>query len=517
VPNQLENSGRYTFGLTSAGQVYGFIIAAWTLCYIWRPLYLGFYSDDYVMFFVPEKFYDRSEWLSYELSIYSNRILCGLFSYVALAVFGTNPVLWQSFGAMLVLFESVLLFQLLQSLNTFQDNRLNSAVPALIACLSIVNPFSFGFTAWPTYMIASLSMIAFLLAAFAYFRGFIAASLALYAISCLILEAYYFQFVLFLGLSWIYQHGFSVKRTKLVRHLILFSLLQVSIIAYNRLVQGGVRKQLNVDFIITRVFNVIQNPQYWGDALIPFLIVLSFTVLLVRNVWKMRSRTVEPNQAAMLLVICCGVLNLFLYMAVGYSIRPFGIASKTTITISTLFMFMIFFVVQQYPRKAYWVVVTIGVCFVPLFIQQTRAWADSWSLQQEVVRGFPADVVAREGRGATVLAIVPNRADSVLVFEESGALGPALQVHYPELRHARVEFLTHKFGTFSATRTVYDGLQVTQVGRLSGHSQSNSVGEQGLLLWNYHDRSLRRVSRPFVLEEDVSGGRLNSISVEFIE
>ena len=501
----------------SLSSPYGVIILLWGLCYVWRPLYLGFYSDDYIVLFVPVTFHPSAEWWNYELNMYPNRILCGVFSYLAVLSLGVNPAAWQTFGAVVVLVESLLFLQILQRLNGLQATKLDAKVITLIACLWLINPFAFGFTAWPTYMIANLCVVAFQLATLAYLSGRVFASCALFAISCFILEAYYFQFILFLGLSWIYRDRLSVERGKVLRHLAAFSLIQVSFIVYNRLVQGGVRKSFNLDFVITRISNVIQNPQYWWEALIPFAIGLFFMILLVRSVHKIRSQGIEPNQAMMLLVCCCAALNLLLYLAVGYSLRPFGIASKTMIVISTLFLFMIFIVAHRFPRRAYGIVAVLGVCFVPLFAQQTKAWADSWSLQQEVVRGFPADVVAREGREATVLAIAPNRVDSVLVFEEPWALGPALQVHYPVLRRARVEFLTHKFGTFSATRTVYDGLQVTQVGRLSGHSQSRSVGEQGLLLWSYYDRSLRRVSAPFVLEEDVSTIRLDSISTDLIQ
>lgn len=496
---------------------YSLIVLFWSLCYIWRPLYFGFYSDDYTVLFEPLKFHPASEWLDYYTNLYSNRILAGVFSYVLLGAFKVNPFLWQLYGATVVLAESLLFFKALQTLNALQTARLDRKIIALIACLWIINPFSFGFTAWPAHMVTGLCVVAFLLAFIAYFQERFLASFIFYSISCLTLEAYYFQFILFLGLSWIYQHRFSLKRTRLVHHLVVFSLLQLSFILYNRLIQNGTRKSFNPDFILTRVLGVLRNPMYWIEALIPLLIGAFFVALLIRNVRKMRNRSIEPHHAALLLLGFCALVNLLMYMSVGYSIRPFGIASKTTIAISALFIFIVFVLAQRFPRRARLALVIVILFFAPIFIRQTKDWADSWSLQQKVIHAFPAEVIAREGREKTLLAIVPNRVNSVLVFEESWALGPALRAHYSVLNEVKVEYITHKFGTFSATRTVYDGGQVTQVGRLSGHVYSGLENQNELLLWNYFDGTLRRVDHPFVLEEDLSSDYLSSISTVLIE
>lgn len=501
----------------SSFHLYGFIVLLWGICYIWRPFYLGFYSDDYNVFFEPLKFQPASEWLDYYANLYSNRILSGVFSYVFLSAFKTNPFLWQGFGAIVVLVESLLFFKSLQILNALQTARLDHKVLALISCLWIVNPFSFGFTAWPTYMVSSLCVVAFLLAFIAYFKKQVFVSLILYSVSCLTLEAYYFQYVLFLGLSWIYQHRFSLRHTRLIHHFIAFSLLQLAFILYNRLIQGGVRKGLNLDFIFTRVLGVLQNPTHWIEALIPLLIGVFFVVLLIRNMRKIRAGSIEPYHAALLLLGFCALVNLLLYMSVGYSIRPFGIASKTTITVSALFIFIVFFLGQSFPGRIHLVVIMLGISFIPIFIQQTIDWAESWSLQQKVIHAFPAEAVAKEGHGKTLLAIVPNRVNSVLVFEEPWALDPALRAHHPVLNEAKINFMPHKFGTFSATKTVYDGDQVTQVGRLSGHVLSGPKSQKEVLLWNYFDGTLRRVDSPFVLEEDLSTDRLNLISTALIK
>ncbi len=496
---------------------YSLIVLLWSICYIWRPLYLGFYSDDYTVLFEPFKFYPASEWLNYYVSLYSNRILAGVFSYALLGAFQVSPFLWQLFGAMVVLVESLLFFKALRILNGLQPARLECKVLALISCLWIINPFSFGFTAWPAHMVTGLCVVAFLLAFVAYFQERFLASFVLYSVSCLTLEAYYFQFVLFLGLSWIYQHKFSFKHTRLVRHLAVFSLLQLSFISYNRLIQNGTRKNFDPEFIFTRVLGVVRNPAYWIEALIPLLILVFFLVLLIRNLRKMRDRSIEPHHAALMLMGFCALVNLLMYMSVGYSIRPFGIASKTTIVVSALSIFMVFVLAQSFPQRARIILVIVMLFFAPIFIQQTKDWADSWSLQQKVIHAFPAEVIAREGRGKTLLAIVPNRVNSVLVFEEPWALGPALRAHYVFLKVSKVEYVTHKFGTFSAAKTVYDGGQISQVGRLSGHVSSGPENQNELLLWNYFDGSLRRVDRPFVLEEDLSLAYLNSISTVLIE
>lgn len=496
---------------------YSLIVLLWSICYIWRPLYLGFYSDDYTVLFEPFKLYPASGWLNYYVSLYSNRILAGVFSYVLLGTLQVNPFLWQLFGAMVVLAESLLFFKALRILNDLQPAKLDCKVIALISCLWIINPFSFGFTAWPAHMVTGLCVVAFLLAFIAYFQGRFLASFILYSVSCLTLEAYYFQFILFLGLSWVYQHKFVFRHTRLARHLAVFSLLQLSFISYNRLTQGGTTKNFNPEFIFTRVFGVVRNPVYWLEALIPFLILALFLALLIRNLPKIRDRSIEPHHVTLLLLSFCAFVNLLMYMSVGYSIRPFGIASKTTIVVSALSIFAVFILAQSFPNKARIIVIIAMLFFTPIFIQQTKDWADSWLLQQKVIHAFPAEVIAREGREKILLAIVPNRVNSVLVFEESWALGPALRAHYVVLREAKVEYVTHKFGTVSATRTVYDGAQIGQFGRFSGHVSLGLKHENGLLLWNYFDGSLRRVDRPFVLEEDLSLDYLNSISTILIE
>ena len=77
-----------------------------------------------------------------------------------------------------------------------------------------------------------------------------------------------------------------------------------------------------------------------------------------------------------------------------------------------------------------------------------KDWADSKSIQQEVLDAFPVDKVSNLHDGL-ILCLVPNYAGDVLIFEDTWSLNPAITTKYknidfvssgcPESRVSRIQ------------------------------------------------------------------------------
>jgi hypothetical protein len=66
---------------------------------------------------------------------------------------------------------------------------------------------------------------------------------------------------------------------KMLFPFIVFTAVQISIIFITQSITTGVRKSFDMEFIVTRIVSVINNPQYLFEAIVP-ITFLTISMLL---------------------------------------------------------------------------------------------------------------------------------------------------------------------------------------------------------------------------------------------
>ena len=140
-------------------------LGTWLTAFSWRPFFLGFYSDDYMIILEPIS-EGRSAQQLYEFytRLYANRPLSGLFMVGLVELCGNSPFAWQVVASLLCLLTGLLVWMVATRLNLIGTPMGEERI-AWLSSLWFILPTSLGFSSWPTY-VAHLPAAIFFLACF---------------------------------------------------------------------------------------------------------------------------------------------------------------------------------------------------------------------------------------------------------------------------------------------------------------------------------------------------------------
>jgi hypothetical protein len=466
----------------------------------WRPFLFGFYSDDYNIILEPvSSGYSAHELYEHLFVLFGNRPLSGVNAYILINVFGDSAFGWHSFA---VIISFLIAFLIIKICRIFNNNEINTKL-AIYASLWVLFPTNFGFLSWPVYFVHLPVVLWYLISFYFLIRNKeiiskdISRSLFFYALCIFTHESFYFQFIPMLGACVIYKQNFLKNRTYLKVGL-LFFLLQVLAIIFNRVASAGVRKDFDFDFIITRVTAVINNPEYLLQVSIPILSVIGVLFYLV-YLYKQRMTHKKNISNDQLMVANCMVgvfITICIYLSAGYAIRPFGLGSRTTMCFSVFGSLILFLIAKNLFNKKsnlrFVHFVFPAILFLSV-IYQGVYWADSKITQEEVLDAFPADKVSRLNN-SLILFLVPNFSGDVIVFEDTWSLTPAITIKYKELKNNNLQMLPHKNEGFRSshsklTKNTYESLAIR-----SGH-KSGIIEAESIYIWNFYTKKLYFVDR----------------------
>ncbi len=478
------------------------LLAAWFAAYAWRPFLLGFYSDDYLLILQPVSGdLSPSQLLDFQMRAFSNRPVSGLVAFVYVLLLQDHAFLWHAVSAVISLITGGLLWLILERLNRI-ENPLDHRQLAWLVAVWWLLPTSFGFMSWPIFLVHLPVMVFFLLSFLLLVTDprlawpSATAALLCYCLSLATHEGFYFQYLVpfALLLRWHAAIELSVKRWTL--WLSLFSLAQVSAIAFNRLATIGPRKPFDLDFILTRITSVIQNSRFLVDVLIPIAIVSVATLIVLRTIRRSRQRSGELNDGQAQILIFLGglVLSLVVYLGAGYSILPFGLESRSTMCVSIFTILLWFQLMKHEPRFLHYsktAAALILIILSGLTAVQGYHWHKSWQLQNEVMGLVPDQELTGLKKRTIVLCLVPNYHGPVSVFEDTWSLNPAVESHYPGLRESKLQFLPHKNTGFRAAGVSFIDGRLTYHPFYSGHKLPKYKAES-LYIWNYFAGQLWR-------------------------
>ena len=484
----------------------------------WRPYLFGFYSDDYNIILEPiSNAYSSHELINYLFNLYGNRPLSAINAYILITFLGDSAYSWHLFS---VLFSFIISFLILIICKIFNNNNLNIKL-AIYASLWIILPTSFGFLSWPTCFITLLPAVFWYLMSF-YFLirnqkiGFndLVLSLFFYTLCIFTYESFYFQFIPMIVTCMIYKKNFY-KNKLYLKVGSLFFLLQIVAIIYNRLILAGGRKNFDFDFIINRVIAVINNPEYLYHVSIPIFFIFCFscyTYYLYRQ-YKLSDKKLSNDQLMIINFMVGIFISICIYLSVGYSIRPFGLGSRTTLTFSVFISFIIFFIAKiQFANKEklQFIHFVFPILLLLSVFYEGKDWAASKSIQQEVLDAFPVDKVSNLHNGL-ILCLVPNYAGDVLIFEDTWSLNPAITTKYKNLTDNKLIFLPHKNDGFRSSHSNLSKYTHQYLTLRSGH-ESVMYKTENVYIWNYFTKKIYVVDKEITIE---AHSNLSSLVLDF--
>jgi hypothetical protein len=381
--------------------------------YVWRPLKLGFYSDDWLTFLHPEPGTLRA--LSDLLSLYQNRPVSGLLAWLAQLATDWDPARAQAVNVALLVISAIplgwLTYTLGRSLTGRHDARLWGASVAATAYL--VFPWTLGFSAWVTAAISAAPATFLFCLAACLLVGPNRDRLSTQVLATLLMggsfltyESFYGQFIFVLILAAVTTPVRKLNWVAL-RPALLLSIMNVACFAYNRLASGN-RKSFSDSWYQTFLYgyfhtvwpNFLRSVRGVGPIVVACLIVVlsSGLVLLARTIGPWR--TVLAVLAILSGIYAAGVL----YAMAGYGLITVGIFARVTVILScygALLLGLLGTASAARLDNERWLARSQIVASVALLTAfgiassyRLVAWAQSWDVQQEILLQFPHDAKA---------------------------------------------------------------------------------------------------------------------------
>jgi hypothetical protein len=401
-------------------------VLAVSLLYVWRPFKLGFYSDDWLVFLHPEPGSLRA-W-SDLISMYQNRPVSAVFAWLAQLAIDGDPARAQAVDMVLLIVAAIplgrLAYTLAGSLTERRDARFWGACVAVAAYLTF--PWTLGFSAWATAAAAAAPATFLFCLAACLLVGPNGERLSTQILACLLMaasflayEAFYGQFIFVLALAAV-MRPVRGSSWMLLRPALLLGIVNVACFIYNRLAEGN-RKSFSEYW-----YQTFMNGYYhyfWPHLLRSFrgtapiiaaclIVVLSFGLVLL-------ARTIGPLRTALaVLAILAGIWAAgLLYAVAGYGLATVGTFARVTVILScygALLLGLLGAASAARRDNESWLARAQIVASVALLAAFGGAsayrlvdWAQSWDVQQEVLRQLPHDMKSLVGSDIAYVYVGP--------------------------------------------------------------------------------------------------------------
>lgn len=414
------------------------ILVVWMLFHFWHTFVFGFYSDDwtYCTFAVNDTFASMN--LGERLSFYINGSQGR--PVLALAYFATsflitlhNPIYWQAISAIYVLFSAVFFWLFVNQLFKYYriDNHSEWADYATVFWL--VSPWLLGSFAWATVSPTLISMMFFTLSGYTLFKilneyktQFYIPAL-LFFLSCMTYEAFYFQFLVFLGLIWIrYKDNYRIMKIAN-----WFLVAQILPIIWNRasafIFTSSMHKSVNPYWLQTFLANIISLPyavfiSSYETVILILILVIYLSVLFVKAGKTIPKRDKYLGRVSAFIAVGI-IMSFFIYAVAGYTLWGLGTRGRTMLTAGLWIPIIFGFAFSNFQIRNILqnrlIHYTILILILLGYSQSKRSsdWALAWKIQRTVVAKIPEKDISQIKDNAVILVDVPFRLNSISLFD----------------------------------------------------------------------------------------------------
>jgi len=390
------------------------------LLYVWRPLKLGFYADDWMILLHPQPG-SLAAW-SDVLSLFQNRPVMGVVTWLAQAASGWDPAYAQVVNVLLMLVSAIgvgwLTFSLAGLLTAQHVARLWGAGLAAAAYLAF--PWTLGFSAWTTTAAGAAPAAFFFCIAARLLVEPGSERLPTQIIACLLMavsflayEAFYGQFIIVLALAAVLRPVRPLS-WMMLRPALLLLMTNIACFTYNRLAEGGGRKTFSAYWYQTFVNGYFHY--LWPNFLRSFrevapIIVACLIVVLGVGVALLAHNIGRSRAALVVLAVSAGFFGAGLFYAIGgYPLITVGIFARVTVVLSVYWaVFLGLLGAASAARQAHerWLgraQIAASVILVGAFgiasLYRLADWTQSWAVETNALRQFPGTGSAKAADGA---------------------------------------------------------------------------------------------------------------------
>ncbi len=477
----------------------------WVLLYAWRPLFFGFYHDDWALLLGC-----NGSILQEIYCVDTSRPGAPLLRWAVHEFIGTNPAAWQLVTTVSMLGAALTFMALIhRAIRAGGIAETRSAwVAAIAATFYLAFPWMLGI-AWVTAISPNIATICFTLAMYVWFARWpievrCLASAVFFCLSSLIYEAYWFAFVPFAILLWLRE---MLPRRDLMKLTASLAGMQLILIAFNRAIAAlgiGANKSFDLNWLHTLsgawppvvggLRDIYGIP---GRYIFVALLASLFAALGVRCDARRTLATLGP--------ICVGIAISFTLFAIsGYVVVLTGLFARTAMVLSWWLAVAAAFGaahVADLPKHARLLASTAGLALLLMFaggtLTQAHYWVSSWADQQDILAKLPRDkLLAAPGR-SLLLIEAPRPYDKVGAFNAWYDISAAIWMTEPDLaRHLAGTGIISSPIAIVSSGISYSRMTPTHVTVHSclTHDLLFEFDSGHILLWKYPNQSVEMIT-----------------------
>jgi hypothetical protein len=539
--------GAVSRAMGRSGATWLWPFAAWAIAYFPRPFVLGFVADDWTGLVFTTRTTRPWSWERWHYfgSLLLNRPLAAPLDFVLSSALGDSPAAWAISGVLVAMVVAVAVRLFLLELSRLLDAD-GTAAADLATAVWLLAPWSVGATAWAINIVQTLSAALFALSGARLLRGWsrgetpwIGPAL-LFALSCLVYESFYGQFVVFLGLGAVAGVHRRLGARAFWRPGIALLVVQAAVVWWNRfsprLTDALVSKSLDHGWYVGIAKNIALMPVafYQGTAGLFGLVAVLGGMLLVLTArgWRLAPEEVRSRSLAVLVLCALGAVGSVGVLAMaGYRLSGSGHHSRTAFGLSFWFAAMLVPLLvlaahagaaggRLYHLRRY----VAGLALAALAVANVARmaeWGRAWQLGRATVAAVPVGDLRGASAGAVVLYVGPWHVAGIVPVGERWAMSPAVWYAHPELRHLRFyaarDVVTRWDGATFEQRPTLVPRTLLLKARLRRASEADiaaylarlppELQEAAAELWVWNQRSRRaaRVAAPFEYRSAIPG------------
>jgi len=433
-------------------------VTVWLVLYSWRPFYLGFYHDDWIVFaFHHAQGPNFSEYLTW----LKNRIGFAVSLYCIISIWDGNPFTLHTLFAIGWGVSAVTMFLLVREIITLYGNK-NTIFPAAFAsALWLGMPWSMGYTAFLACSIISLPcVIGFMICAWSYLRytqgrkyWYVVVSGAALVFCFINYEAFYISFAGICAISvWLnWRHGTISWRRELIGSTILFSVQAFFIILAKIMTPKTL--MVNMELCINNLHaprTIFMNTM---KSVLPeklvLVLLLCLLVLCVASAWKdwKKNRTLWNTIFALVLltiVVISLLISTLPYSLAQYGLVDSGCSSRTTLSFSLWLCLGVGILIAAVCQQQSWLETTTKAVFcgfllvlVIATVECSRNWINVVAQQNAILTRMPMTEISKTSEKTVFILPTDRFLNKVEVFAAPWDISSAMIVRHPELAKSK--------------------------------------------------------------------------------
>lgn len=510
------------------------VFLLWLFVYSWRPLFLGFYHDDWSMLVESTNYgapfsLIRLKWF---MAGFTSRPFSGLLYYLFSSSFGRSPFIWQVGQAIIVLIAAIALRSFLKSLFKFLKIK-TIWILDLAVSLWLVFPWTMGTTAWPTSGTPLFSLIFFALAGKRLFSNLQKGKIPgfftnlLFLSSYLVYEAFYFQYLVLISFAFLIRLQKHFQWKLITIPLITLTLSQTAVIVWNRLSPRflpGFTKTFYKNWLALFLdsFRKLPKGLFKSAAelkiplkIIVLVLVVCFFIYFCKTLLKKGFTKSFLLISPIFLSLVGIILSVLIYSLAGYGIETIGLFSRTNlslsfwlaITIALFYGLMYENLPLLFKKIASLATISLLFCFISATFLRTQEWAAAWKIQKQILASAPIEQISKTDPAAAIIFVGPYIYKGIHLFIASWDISAAMNNTYPQLRLPNVAAEKWRGGRlFTVQRdwlTSWDGKLLTQRNLPKDQPPIWRLEASEVWLWKYDSQEFIKMEEPFVIGEKI--------------